>query len=182
MMKSFRKLALIFDQILDGMVVFAAVLLVFAVLSVSVAVASRYFLGYPIGWVIEINSYILLYIPFLVGAWVLRQEGHVIIDILLERLNPRTQPLINIVTSIVSALVCFILTGYGAVDTWDLFRTDYFTPTQLELPKWIINVIIPIGSFFLFVQFLRRGHGYSRRRQRPHLREKPPGAAHEFEL
>jgi C4-dicarboxylate transporter DctQ subunit len=182
MKRLFAKLGVIFDRILDATVVLAGVLLVFAVVSVSVAVASRYFLGYPIGWVIEIDSYILLYICFLVGAWVLREEGHVIIDILLERLNPRTQSWVNIMTSLVSAGVCFILAWYGVADTWDLLKTNYFTPTQLELPKWIINVIIPIGSFFLFVQFLRRGLRYSRGRPRPRPREESPGTAHEFQL
>jgi TRAP-type C4-dicarboxylate transport system permease small subunit len=181
-MKFLTKLAVIFDRTLDVMVVFAGALLAFAVLSVSAAIASRYFLGYPLGWVNEINSYILLYIPFLVGAWVLREEGHVIIDILLERLNPRNQSLINIITSMVSAVVCFILAWYGAVDTWDLFQTNYFTPTQLELPKWIISVIIFIGSFFLFVQFLRRAYLYLKGRKMRHLREESPGTVQEFEL
>jgi TRAP-type C4-dicarboxylate transport system permease small subunit len=182
MMKLFAKLAVIFDRILDATVVLAGVLLVFAVVSVTVAVASRYLLGYPIGWVIEIDSYILLYICFLVGAWVLREEGHVIIDVLLERLNPRTQSWMNIVTSLVSAGVCFILAWYGAADTWDLLKTNYFTPTQLEIPKWIINVIIFIGSFFLFIQFLRRAYLYSKGRKMRHLREESPRTGQEFEL
>src|SRR4030042_3175248 len=140
------KLGILFDHTLEVMVMFVGILLVFAVLSINVAVASRYFLGYPIWWVIEISSYILLYITFLVGAWVLREEGHVIIDILLEQLSPRTSSLMNIITSTMSLAVCFVLTFYGAKGTWDLFRTDYFTPTQLELPKWMINVIIFVGS------------------------------------
>ena len=109
-MRLLTKLTVIFDRTLDAMAILAGILLAFAVLSVSVAVATRYFLGYPIGWVIEISAYILLYITFLVAAWVLREEGHVTIDIVIEWLMPRTQSLINIITSTISAMVCFILT------------------------------------------------------------------------
>jgi len=181
-MKLIAKLTAIFDRTLDAMAILAGILLAFAVLSVSVAVATRYFLGYPIGWVIEISSYILLYITFLVAAWVLREEGHVAVDIVLERLRPRTRSLINIGTSTISAVVCFILTWYGIRVTWDLFQTSYFTPTELELPKWIINAIIFVGSFLLFIQFLRRSYGYLESRKAPQYKEQGPKTRHEFDL
>ncbi len=155
-MRLIKKLTNFFDRIIVLMTIFAGILLVSAMLIISGAVASRYFLGRPIGWVIEISEYIILFVTFLVAAWVLKQEGHVRMDIVLNQLNPRTQSMINIITSGISAIVCFILTWYGAKVTWELFQTGYFTPTLLELPKFIIIAIIFIGSFLLFIQFLRR--------------------------
>jgi TRAP-type C4-dicarboxylate transport system permease small subunit len=167
-MKLITKITAIFDRTLEAMAILAGILLAFAVLSVSVAVATRYFLGYPIGWVIEISTYILLYITFLVAAWVLREEGHVAVDILLLRLKPRTQSLLN--------------TWYGLRVTWDLFQTNYFTPTDLELPKWIINIIIFIGSLFLSIQFLRRTYGYLGSWRAPQSKEQVPETRHEFDF
>jgi TRAP-type C4-dicarboxylate transport system permease small subunit len=149
-----------FDKLLSLMAIVAGGLLAFSLLSVSFAVASRYFFNYPIGWVIEISSYILLYVTFLVGAWVLKGGGHVTIDIILSQLQSRTQSLINFVTSIINAAVCLILTYYAGKVTLDLYQTHYFTPTELELPKWTINIIIVIGSLSLFFQFIRSGVGY----------------------
>jgi C4-dicarboxylate transporter DctQ subunit len=110
--------------------------------------------------VIEINEYILLYITFLVAAWVLKSEGHIKMDMLLNRLSSRTQSLINAVTSVISAIVCCILAYYGAKVSWDLFRSDYFTPTILEVPKCIIIAVIFLGSFLLFLQFLKNAYGH----------------------
>jgi len=157
-MRLVKKLTSFFDRILVLMTILAGILLVFAMLIISGAVASRYFLGRPIGWVIEISEYIILFVTFLVAAWVLKREEHVKMDIVLNQLNPRTQSMINVITSGISAIVCFILTWYGAKVTWELFQTSYFTPTLLELPKFIIIAIIFIGSFLLFIQFLRRTH------------------------
>ena len=157
-MRLVKKLTNFFDRIIVLMTILAGILLVFAMLIISGAVASRYFLGRPIGWVIEISEYIILFVTFLVAAWVLKQEEHVKMDIVLNQLNPRTQSMINVITSAISAIVCFILTWYGAKVTWELFETGYFTPTLLELPKFIIIAIIFIGSFLLFVQFLSRTH------------------------
>jgi len=159
-MRLVRKLTIIFDRIVGFAHILAGILLIFAMVSVSAAIASRYLLGHPIGWVIEISEYILLYVTFLVAAWVLREEGHVKMEIVLSRLNPRVQSLINTITSAISAIICLILTWYGVKVTWDLFQGGYFTPTILELPKFIIIAVIFVGSFLLFVQFMRRGHGY----------------------
>jgi TRAP-type C4-dicarboxylate transport system permease small subunit len=167
-MKLAKKFNTIFDRILDFMVIVAAILAVITTLVVAAGIFSRYFLNRPLVWTSEISGYILLYICFLVAAWVLKEEGHVKMDLVLSKLNPRAQSMMNIVTSAINTIVCLILTWYGAKVTWDLFRTHYFTPTILELPKFIFTIAIFIGGFTLSIQFLRRTYGNLTR-----LRESP---------
>jgi C4-dicarboxylate transporter DctQ subunit len=159
-MKALTKLLSIFDRTLDVMAALAGFLLLFIMISVSGEVAARYFFNRPTGWVTEIGSYVLLYVTFLVAAWVLRGEGHVSMDSLINLFGPRTQSLIQLVTSAASALVCLLLAWLGARVSWDLFQTGYFTPTMLELPKWFLTAIISVGFLLLFVQFVRRVHAY----------------------
>jgi len=45
---------------------------------------------------------------------------------------------------------------YGTLTTWHHFETGYYRPTVLEIPFAPIVAIIPLGSVFLMVQFLRR--------------------------
>jgi TRAP-type C4-dicarboxylate transport system permease small subunit len=154
------KVGIIFDRINDLAVILAGILVIFVMLSVSADVVSSYFLRRPIEWVLEISEYMLLYIPFLVVAWVLKREGHVKVDILLNRLDPRTQSLLNVVISFIGAVVCFILAWYGVTTTWHLFQFGVTMPTPLRVPKFIIVAVIPVGFFFTFIQFLRRAWGY----------------------
>ena len=159
-MKLIRKLIDIFDRTIDLMAVLSGVLLIFSLLSVSTAIASRYFLNRPIGWVPEISEYILLSVAFLVAAWVLKGEGHVRMDLILQRLSPKTQLALDTVTSTISSVVCLIFTWYGLKVSWDLFQANYFTPTTLELPKFIFTAIIFLGCLLLSIQFLRRTYVY----------------------
>ena len=159
-MKLIKVLTNIFNRTIDLMVILAGILLIFSMLSISMAVASRYLFNRPMGWVTEISEYILVYITFLVATWVLKREGHVKMDLVFNRLSPRTQSMLNMITSGISAIVCFILFWYGVRVTWELFKTRYFTPTILELPKFVIIAIIFIGSMLLFLQFLNRTFGY----------------------
>ncbi len=162
-MKLARKLSIIFDRTIEVMAILAGILLIFMMLSISVAVVSRYLLARPISWIIESSEYILVYITFLVAAWVLRGEGHVKMDIVLNRLNRRAKSLINIITSAIGIGVCFILTWFGARVTWQFFQSGYFTPGVLEYPKFTLIAIIAVGSFLLLIQFVRRTYGYLRK-------------------
>lgn len=158
--KLIKRASNIFNRALDFLSIVSGILLVFATLSVCLGIVSRYFLTRPIAWVTEICQYIILYIAFLVSAWVLRDEGHVKMDLILNRLPHKVQSGLNIVTSIICMTACLILTWYGAKVTWDLYITKAFTYTILEVPKFIIVWVIFFGSFLLFIQFIKRTLGY----------------------
>ena len=161
-MKIIRTVIAGFDRLIDSLVYLACGLLVFALTAVSVEIIFRYFLNRPSIWVAEITEYILLYITFLGTAWLLRREGHVKIDLLLSRLKPKTQAWFNIIISVIGAIMCLLLVWYSARETLVFFQRGVLTPTVLALPKAPIILIIPIGSFLLFIQFLRRAQGYWR--------------------
>lgn len=161
-MKFVRKLLIIFDCIIDYMHTLAGILVIVALLSITASVATRYFLGKPIAWADEICGYILLYVTFLAAAWVLKIDGHVRIEIVVQRLKSKTRALLDAITSAISAAVCLILTWYSFKVTLNLFRTKYFTPTIMELPKFIFTAVIVIGSLMLCIEFLRRTGGLVR--------------------
>lgn len=144
-----------FDRVLDILAVCASVLVFFIMCSVCFEVVSRYFYNAPTTWVVEISSIILLFTPFLVGAWVLRNDGHVKMDLILEQFSKKNQALIKTITSVMAAVACLILVYYGTKLAWDFYKTHYFTNTLLRLPKSPILSIIPIGFFLLFIQALR---------------------------
>lgn len=152
-----KKLMALFDHVVNGMIFLAGLILVFIMLSVCLEVILRYFLNRPQVWVTEVTEVLLLYITFLGTTWLLRQEGHVKVDILLNRLKPRILALLGIFSSAIGILVSITLTVSGFKLTWDYVQRGIYTPTAMEIPVWIIIVIIPVGSLMLLVQFIRRG-------------------------
>lgn len=159
-MKLLRKKNSIFDLILDSLAFVGGALLILAMLAVSYDVVMRYFLHRPSLWIFEMTEYSLLYMTFLGTAWVLKKERHVRMDLVLNRLNPRSQALANVLTSIVGAIICLVIAGYGAKVTWAYVQYGYHSSSPLKFPQGPILAIIPVGSFLLFIQFLRRAHGY----------------------
>ncbi|MBW2082912.1 MAG: TRAP transporter small permease [Deltaproteobacteria bacterium] len=161
-MKTMNWVGPFFDHLIDLMAILGGILLVLLILLVNVAVGCRYFLNRPIGWTIEVCRYALVCITFLIAAWVLRGEGHVKMDLLLNRLKPRSQAALNSITSSVSTAVCLCLSVFGVRVTWDLFQSGYFTPTILMFPKFVFIAVMAFGCLVLSIQFIRRTSGFIR--------------------
>jgi len=156
-MNRFGKIGCGFDYINRIFIGISCLLLVFNMLLICAEVVARKFFRYPIPGAIELIEYSLLYITFLGAAWLLGKEGHIKMDMVLNAFNLRVQSILSTITSIIGAIICFVLTWYSAELTWDQIQTGHFRPTTLEIPVAFTIAVIPIGSFLLFVEFLRRG-------------------------
>lgn len=154
------KLAAIFDRTNDVLVILAGAVLIFAVLSVTVDVLLRYFFNAPIIWSVVINENNLLYITFLAVAWVLKKDGHVKVELVLNRLNPKAENLLGMITSIIGVITCLVVTWYGSLVTWKDFQRGYYIPTHIAIPEAFVLFIVPVGMFLLSIQFSRRTHGF----------------------
>ena len=155
-MKSATKLIGLFDRILNVSAVLGGLLLVLIMLAVSTKVVFRYFLHMGLLGVDEISEILLLCITFLGAAWLLRRGGHITIDLLFIRLKPKTQTWLNLITSVLGMIMSLILVWYGTAAIVSFWQRGVMTPTILELPRAATIAIIPVGSFLLGIQFLRR--------------------------
>ncbi|MBW1997053.1 MAG: TRAP transporter small permease [Deltaproteobacteria bacterium] len=152
-----------FDRIIETLAFLAGVLLSFILVSVSIEVFMRYFLNRPLQWVIELTEYALLYVTFLGSAWVLKEERHISVDVIVSTMSPRTQAYLGLVGTGIGIVVCLVLIWFGFGTAWDHFVRKVYNPTILEFPKAPIIAIIPVGSIFLIIQFVRRGYGLIKR-------------------
>ena len=152
----------LFDRILLSLASVAAAVLVFTTLSVDFEVIMRYGFTRPTSWVVAFSEYALLYILFLGTAWVLSEDGHVKVDILLRLLSPRNQRVLNIFTAIAGAVACAIFFWYGASQTWGVFQAGDVLWRSIIIPKWPIWMIMPFGGLLLTIQFIRRAWFYAR--------------------
>ncbi|MEW6667319.1 MAG: TRAP transporter small permease [Thermodesulfobacteriota bacterium] len=155
-MRFLDRLGNIFDRINTIMVVVCAVLVIGLTTIVGADITLRYLFNRPLGWVKEVSEYILVGLGFLAAAWILKDDAHVKMDLILTKVSPRAQAMLNLITSLVSTAVVLIITLSSLRVTLDFYRTKMVTPTVLEPPKWLLMTPIVLGCFLLIVQFLRR--------------------------
>ncbi len=155
-MTPLKKAGSFFDRFLDSSAAVTGAIIILVMLVVCVNVIMRYVFNRPIAGAEEITEYLLLFITFIGTAWLLREGGHVRVDILLNRVKPLTQARLSVVSSLIGVFICAVLTWYGFQVTWVNFQQNAYFPSLLEFPKAPILVIIPLGSLLLLIQFLRR--------------------------
>jgi C4-dicarboxylate transporter DctQ subunit len=134
----------------------SGVIIVAIMAMVCIKVFLRYVLGY--GWigVDQLSGTMILYATFLGAAWVLNREEHVSIDFLITRLSTRVQELVFIFNSILCALVCLLIFVYGTNEVIYSLSRGILVAAELEIPRSVNLVVIPIGFLFLWIQFSRR--------------------------
>jgi C4-dicarboxylate transporter, DctQ subunit len=106
--------------------------------------------------VLQFSEYILLYMPFLAAAYVLREDSHIKIDIVLNRLNRKSQSLLNLGTSILGFFVLSVLCWYGIRITVDYYLRKVPTLEYYKIPEFLVVMAIPLGCLLFAVQFGRK--------------------------
>ena len=145
-----------FDAALKFLANAGMVLLFLMMMAVCWEVFSRYFLGRGTSWVIELSEYAILYMTFLGTAWVLQQDGHVEMDIVVNALQARTRRITRCSSSVICAVVCLLLTWSGADVAVDYLQRGQHRPTLMAPPDFPLFAIMPAGFLLLAIQFLRR--------------------------
>jgi len=153
-----KRLGASFDRLLTYFSVVGMSLIAGIMLLVVAKVAMRYFFNNPIVWVIDITEYAMLFITFLGTAWLLKKEGHVIMDLLLDRLNRKGRHMAIVITSVAAATTCFIITWYGVVVGLDWYNINYFYQGALDIPAFYLEAVIPVGMLLVAIQFMRRAY------------------------
>jgi TRAP-type C4-dicarboxylate transport system permease small subunit len=75
--------------------IFAAIFAIFIY-----AIVQRYVFGHPVAWADELNIILLLWVMFLGGALVLRDDDHVAFDIVWNAVRPPTRRVMGIVAAV----------------------------------------------------------------------------------
>lgn len=143
------------DKILNLMAFIAGFLLLFVTFSISYTIFSRTLgINSPV-WIVQFNEYALLWITFLGTAWVLARNKHVSIDLLTSRFSEKGKNRFGLFHGILGTIVSLIFLWYGFWVTLEQYQRGVIDVQAIDVPKYLILMIIPIGFFFLVIQFIR---------------------------
>lgn len=145
----------LFDRIIGTLAFIAGALLLLVTLFVCYAIIVRYLGFKPPIWVLQFTEYALLWITFLGAAWLLKKGGHIRIDTLVSRLNPKNFRKVGIIDDFIGFIVSGIICWFGTLHTIDLYQRDILDVKGVSVAKYALFLIIPIGGLTLAIQFGR---------------------------
>jgi TRAP-type C4-dicarboxylate transport system permease small subunit len=149
------------DFIEDCLAVTAGLMIVFAMLAVCGDVILRYLFNRPVGWVLQFSEYVLLYAPFLGAAYVLRNDAHITVDIVVGRLGPRARAWFGLWAAILGFAVMSVVTYEGAAVTLDHYVRAVPSLGTVRVPEYLIFIAVPIGTAPFALEFLRKAYRHA---------------------
>jgi TRAP-type C4-dicarboxylate transport system permease small subunit len=150
-----HRLTRAYDGLLNAMAALAAASMPVMALAVTYEVVMRYVFNDPTIWAVDLSEYIMLYATFLAAPWLVREGGHIRIEALLSLLSPRNQHMLGVVAAIISAAVAAVLCWQGLDATLDAYTRGVIIARSWRVPRWIVWALIPVGSFFITIEFIR---------------------------
>ena len=119
-------------------------------------VLARHVFNSPTNWAHE-SMFLLFGMQYLVaGAFTLREDGHVRVDVLYSRLPKRARAVVDILTSIFFYLFCGALlwTGWSftmdSIDVWEVSFTEW------AIQYWPVKSTMAIGALLILLQGLSK--------------------------
>lgn len=145
----------VFDKLIDGMAALAGIILVFITGAVCYSIGMRYLFTRTTIWLMQTTEYALLWIVFLATTWLLKEGGHITTDILYTYLNERSRRTLDFIMFVLGGLSCLIMVYFGWSYLLECVMNGVTDVRAVTVPKWLVFIIIPVGSLFLTIQFFR---------------------------
>lgn len=144
-----------YNFVIDAMAVIAGAVLVWLMISVVVSVGMRNAGIQPFAWLFTSAEYGLLYMTMLGAPWLVREKGHVHIELVTAALPPVPQRLLSRAVAALCLGVCVVLAWKGTdLLLTNLERND-FDVRAYFYPRWLLTATFPISFGLMAVEFAK---------------------------
>ena len=118
-------------------------------------VVVRYVFDGSLTWAAELTTYLFLWSTFFGAAYCFKEDAHISIDILLQKVKPQTAKLLMILSYIITFIFLIAVSYYG-YEYLLLVNELEETSVDLEIPMWIVYLVIPVSFFFSAYRVLEK--------------------------
>lgn len=135
-----------FEELSIGLLLLTASAILFA------NVAARYLLNLGFPWAEEVVRYEIIWMVFLGGSAAARRGMHIGVDIIAKFASPAIRKSVLVAVNAIALVFCACLAYYGAELVAQTRMFGQVTPA-LQVPMWMIQLAIPIGSTLMAIRF-----------------------------
>jgi C4-dicarboxylate transporter DctQ subunit len=143
------------DALIDALALAAALLLVLITLLIVVDVAARSLHLFSLTWALEATEYMLYGVTFLGAPWLLRDRGHIAIEIVVERLPASARRGLRRLTDALGAAICAVLFVFSCRVLWASYASGLTVQKSFSFPEWLPYAAVPPVMFLLLCVHLR---------------------------
>lgn len=145
------------DRICDLLAILAGIYLAGIMFAIVIGALARTF-NLSGSWSSHIFSFTefgLLWIVMAASPWLVRERGHVFIELVTAALPPGIQRPFSRAVSALCVLICLVLAWYTWGATVKAYNFGDAEMRSLDMPKYLLLGAMPIGFGLMAAQFAR---------------------------
>jgi TRAP-type C4-dicarboxylate transport system permease small subunit len=109
-----------------------------------------------LSWSNELSESMLYLLTMLIAPWLLRQGGHVRVDILLRAIPKRTAWYCEWIADTIALACCAVMVVYGTRSAVASFTSGSLSIKTLIMPEWWLLAPLPVAFALLGTEILFR--------------------------
>jgi C4-dicarboxylate transporter, DctQ subunit len=150
-----RTVAALYRRLLELLAVVAGVLLAAMALAIVIDVVVRNLGFQPPAHTLTLTEYGLLYVTMLAAPWLVREKGHVHIELLTAAVSPRTRFWLTRVVYALCVLTCVVVFYFALEVTISHYQRHVIDVRSFDMPRWLLTASIPLSFGLMIIEFGR---------------------------
>ncbi len=138
-----------------AMAALCCALLAIMAIAIVYDVTVRNFGLQPPNFTVSFSEYVLLYTTMLGAPYMVRKKGHILVEALIENVPPAVHAAMAKCVYFVCTALSASLAYYGAKLTLQGIATNDTEIRSFDMPRWILDVTLPLGFGFSTIEFIR---------------------------
>src|SRR5688572_26515299 len=137
--------ATLYWRLLQLLAVVAGALLATMAFAIVLDVGMRNLGLQPPAHTLTLTEYGLLYLTMLAAPWLVREKGHVYIELVTAALSPRARFWLTRVVYALCVLTCAVIFWVGLEVTLAHYERAVIDVRSFDMPRWLLSASIPLS-------------------------------------
>jgi TRAP-type C4-dicarboxylate transport system permease small subunit len=147
--------AALYWRLLELLAVVAGVLLAAMALAIVVDVLVRNLGWQPPAHTLTLTEYGLLYATMLGAPWLVREKGHVYIELVTAAVSARTRFWLTRAVYALCVLTCAVMFWFSLEVTIDHYQRHVIDVRSFDMPRWLLTASMPLSFGLMLIEFGR---------------------------
>lgn len=123
------------------------------VVMILAQVLGRNVFGISVAFALDLGGWLFVALSFLGMGWVLREQAHIRLTLLVDRARPRTQAWLLLLANVLSLAFCLLFLASVWRNFVQVYRTGVTAPGALDVPLYPVWAVVLVGTVLLVLQF-----------------------------
>ncbi len=145
----------LYDRLIIGLATIAGLMIGAVCLLIIYDVITRNLGMQPPASTVALTEYAMLYFTMAAAPYLVRTKGHIVVEIVYQRISPAARHALDRIILILCMLVALIVSILAWVLLIEALQRGEIEIRSLDAPRWIIFAPLAVGFLLMATEFLR---------------------------